>query len=270
MTQQVSYKNFGGTAPENYERHFVPVIPAPLAADLMETAAIQPGEHVVDVACGTGIVSRLAAERVGATGRVVGVDISPGMLEVARSVPAPAGASIEWREANAEALGLPDESFDLVVCQLGLMFVADRSAAVQEMRRVLSPGGRVAINVAGTIPRPFEIMGEALARHIEPDLAGFVGAVFSLDDPAEVEGLLRDAGFSMVNVETTTMTLRLPPPQDFLWQYITATPLAAVVAAADDEARESVENEVVAQWQEFVEAGVLVVRQPIVVATART
>lgn len=86
------------------------------------------------------MVSRLAAERVGATGSVVGVDVNPAMLGVARSTPAPpGGASITWREANAEALPLPDASFDVVLCQLGLMFVADRSAALREMRRVLAP-----------------------------------------------------------------------------------------------------------------------------------
>ncbi len=143
-SQQVDHTIFGGTAAENYERYFVPVIPAPLAANLIETAVPRPGEHVLDVACGTGVLTRLAAQRVSTAGRVVGVDLTRGMLDVARSIPAPPGASIEWREGNAEGLPLPDESFDLVLCHLGLMFVTDRSAAVREMRRVLSCGGRAA------------------------------------------------------------------------------------------------------------------------------
>ncbi len=269
MSQQVDYKIFGGTAAENYERYFVPVIPAPLAADLIETAAPLSGEYVLDVACGTGVLTRLAAQRVGTAGRVVGVDLTPGMLDVARSIPAPPGASIEWREAKAEALPLPDESFDLVLCQLGLMFVADRLAAVREMRRVLSSGGRLAINVPGTITRVFEIMAEALAHHIRPDLAGFVRSVCSLHDPSQLDGLLRGAGFHDVTVETTTKTLRLPPPADFLWQYIHATPMAAFVAEADDDRREKLERDVVAQWQDFVDHGSLVVDLPILTATAR-
>lgn len=135
-------------------------------------AALQPGERVVDGACGTGVVSRLAAERVGATGSVVGVDVNPAMLGVARSAPAPPGASIDWREANAEALPLPDASFDVVLCQLGLMFVADRSAALREIRRVLAPGGRVAITVPGTMEPLMEAMAESLARNIDPAWPG--------------------------------------------------------------------------------------------------
>lgn len=268
MSQQVSYKAFSANAAENYERYFVPVIPAPLAADLVDRAALRPGEHVVDVACGTGVVTRLAAQRVGGTGRVVGVDVNGAMLEVARSIPAPAGAPIEWREATAEALPYPDESFDAALCQLGLMFVADRAAAVREVRRVVSAGGRVALNVPGAEPRLFEIMGQALARHITPDLAGFVAAVFSLHDPSEVEGLLRDAGLVDVTVEATTKTLRLPPPAEFLWQYVHATPMGALVGEGDDR-WEKVERDVVAQWQEFVDDGGLVLEQPVVVATAR-
>lgn len=266
--QKPFYKDFGGTAPENYERYFVPVIPAPLAADLVEMARILPGEHVLDVGCGTGVVSRLAAQAAGPTGRVVGTDPTPGMLEVAASIPAPPGTSIEWRQAPAESLPLPDESFDLVLCQLALMFVADRPAALREMRRVLSTGGRVAINVPGKTPRLFEIMEGALARHVSPELAHFVGAVFCLQDPAEVDSLLADAGFRDINVEVTTKTLRLPPPADFLWQYVYATPMGAVVAACEDDRWEKVERDVVAEWQQYVEGGNLVLHQPIVVATA--
>lgn len=269
MSQQVGYKIFTGTAAENYERYFVPAIPAPLAADLIETAAPLPGEYVLDVACGTGVLTRLAAQQVGTGGRVVGVDLTPGMLEVARSIQAPPGASIEWREANAEALPLPDGSFDLVLCQLGLMFVADRPAAVREIHRVLSPGGRVAINVPGPMTRVFEIMGEALGRHIAPDLAGFLQVICALHDPSALDGLLRAAGFLDVTVETTTKTLRLPPPADFLWQYISATPMAALVAEVDAERREKLENDVVAQWQAFVDRGSLVLDLPILTATAR-
>lgn len=263
-----SYTDFGGTAPENYERYFVPVIPAPLAADLVERARILPGEHVLDVGCGTGVVARLAAQVTGPTGRVVGTDPTPGMLAVAASIPPPPGTSIEWRQAPAESLPLPDESFDLVLSQLALMFVSDRPAALREMRRVLSTGGRVAINVPGKMTRLFEIMEEGLACHVGPELAQFVGAVFCLHDTDEIETLLAGAGFRDINVEVVTKTLRLPPPVDFLWQYVHATPMGAVVAACEDDRWEKVERDVVAQWQQFVEDGVLAIHQPIVVATA--
>src|SRR5918999_3106865 len=115
MTQQTSFEHFGGSAPENYERFFVPVIAAPLATELIDIAALRVGERVLGVACGTGVVARLAAERVGATGTVAGIDLNPGMLEVARSVTPPI-MTIEWHETSVEAMPLPDEAFDVVLC----------------------------------------------------------------------------------------------------------------------------------------------------------
>ena len=142
MPQHNFYEAYGGSAPENYERYFVPVIGTPLATDLIDIATLRPGERVLDVACGTGVVARLAAERVGTTRTVAGIDINPGMLTVARSV-TPPGMSIEWYETSAEAIPLPDEAFDVVLCQLGLQFVSDKLAALREMRRVLAPNGRL-------------------------------------------------------------------------------------------------------------------------------
>jgi ubiquinone/menaquinone biosynthesis C-methylase UbiE len=161
MPQHNFYEAYGGSAPENYERYFVPVIGTPLATDLIDIATLRPGERVLDVACGTGVVARLAAERVGTTGTVAGIDINPGMLTVARSV-TPPGMSIEWYETSAEAIPLPDEAFEVVLCQLGLQFVSDKLAALREMRRVLAPNGRLVIKVVGPTPRIFIILAEAL------------------------------------------------------------------------------------------------------------
>ena len=108
-------------AAENYEKNVVTYSTGPFAAILLEHADPQPGEHVVDIACGTGVVARQTAPRVGAAGTVVGVDINPAMLAVARARPAPAGAAIDWREGSALALPVPDNAFDLVLCQAGLL-----------------------------------------------------------------------------------------------------------------------------------------------------
>ena len=89
----VSYRNFTGTGAENYQRYFVPAIATPVSVDLLRTADLQPGERVLDVACGTGLIARLAAEQVGPTGSVTGVDIAPDMIDVAKATPAPVGAA---------------------------------------------------------------------------------------------------------------------------------------------------------------------------------
>src|SRR5262245_6199314 len=105
---------------------------------LADAVRIRPGERVLDVACGTGVLARQAASRVGSEGSVAGVDPSPGMLAVAKRL-APA---IAWRQGTAEALPFEDGSFDAVVSQFGMMFFADRGRAIREMLRVLIPGGR--------------------------------------------------------------------------------------------------------------------------------
>ena len=115
-----------GDMAENYERYFVPAIFQPWAMDLLDGIKPQRGERVLDVACGTGIVSRLVAERVGLSGKLIGLDINPGMLAVAGSA-TPAGAPIEWRQGNAEDLPFPDEAFDLVLCQQGLQFFPNKA-----------------------------------------------------------------------------------------------------------------------------------------------
>lgn len=268
MSIHVSYKTYGGSAPENYDRYFVPAIGAPLATALVRLAALRPSERVVDVACGTGVVARLAAERVGATGSVVGVDVNPGMLRVARAV-TPPGMAIEWHEASAEALPLPDDAFDVVFCQLGLQFFPEKLAALREMRRVLTPGGRLFVNVPGLIPPVFATFAEALSRHVNPETAAFMNLVFSLHDTGQMHDLMDGAGFSDVAVQSTARTLRLPAPADFLWQYLNSTPLADAVAQLDRKGREALERDVVEGWQAFVVDGALMLQLDNVVGTAR-
>ncbi len=268
MAEQHFGKAYGGNPPANYERFFVPAIGAPLAADLLRLASLRPGERVLDVACGTGVVARLASQQVGDTGTVVGLDVNPGMLAVARSA-TPPGLPVEWHEASAAAMPLPDASFDVVLCQMGLQFMPDKPAALREMRRVLARGGRLILNVPGPTPRLFTIMGEALERHIGAEAAGFVNHVFSLHDTAEIQNLVSGTGFHNVSVKSDTKPLRLPAPEEFLWQYVHSTPLAGAVAQVDDDLRGSLERDVVAKWEEFVEDRALVLQVRVVVATAR-
>ena len=268
MSKQRFDEVHGVTLPENYERFFVPAIGAPLAADLVREAEVRSGDRVLDVACGTGIVARLASDQVGTTGTVAGLDINPGMLEVARSS-SPPGGSIEWYEASADAMPLPDESFDAVLCQLSLQFFADQLSALREMLRVLVQNGRLALSVPGPAALIFDTLSDAMERHISPQAAGFVRQVFSLHDTTEIEGLMGKAGFRDVEVGGRMRTLRLPPAEEFLWQYVQSTPLSQEVSHADEEAREALESEVLPKWQRLEDDGVLLCQQRIVVANAR-
>jgi len=122
-------------AAELYERYVARYILGPWAPSLVDAAGLATGERALDVACGTGVVARIAAQRVGPAGHVVGVDLNPGMIAVARSVPAPIGAPIEWLERSALDLRLEDAKFDVVLCQQGLQFFPDKALALREMRR---------------------------------------------------------------------------------------------------------------------------------------
>ncbi|WP_162916760.1 class I SAM-dependent methyltransferase [Dongia deserti] len=266
MTQQVYGKTFGGNPAENYQRFFVPAIGASVAEDLMEVARLKPGERVLDVGCGTGVVTRLAAERVGVAGTVAGLDVNPGMLAVARSQ-TPPDISIDWYEATAESMPLPDEAFDVVLCQMALQFIPNKLAALREMRRVLD-GGRALVTVPGPKPPLFAIMTDALARHLGPEAASFGDLVFSMHDVDELSELMRSAGFRRVDVQAKSKSLRLPAPSDFLWQYIDSTPIAEMAAQASKAKRDALERDVCAQWQEFVVDGAMRLQVGMTTATA--
>jgi ubiquinone/menaquinone biosynthesis C-methylase UbiE len=248
----------------NYERYFVPAIGAPLAQDLIEVAELRHGEHVLDVACGTGVVTRLAAERVG-DGAVAGVDVNPGMLGIARKVAA--DTPIEWHEASAETLPLRDASFDLVLCQMGLQFIPDRSRALREMWRVLRPGGRLALNVPGPTPPLFTVLEQSLRRHIGPEAAGFIATVFSLHDVEEISELLQAAGFTDVIAHSERRALHVPPAEDFLWQYVYSTPLAEAANELDEDQHARLQEEIVAGWEPFAEEDGLLLEVEVVSAT---
>ncbi len=267
MTRQAYSESFGRSPAENYQRYFVPSIGAPVAEDLIGVAGLRPGQRVVDVACGTGVVTRLAAERVGAAGSVAGLDVNPAMLAVARSQ-TPPDLSIEWCEASAEAMPLPDGSFDVALCQMGLQFVPNKLAALREMRRLLDGGGRAVITTPGPKPTIFAIMTEALARHISPEAASFSDHVFSLHEVEEISDLMRSAGFRDVDVRATPKTLRLPPPAEFLWQYIFSTPMAEAANRAGEAKRDALEREVCRQWQAFVADGSMLLEVGMTTATA--
>jgi ubiquinone/menaquinone biosynthesis C-methylase UbiE len=140
-----------GSTAELYQRYLVPAITAKWAADLLDRAQRGAGEAVLDIACGTGVVALLAAKRM-ASGHVIGLDLNPAMLAVARGLPTE-GAPISWVEGSALDLPFPSDTFDLVLCQLGLQFFPDQGRALREMRRVLRASGRAALSVFSPIER---------------------------------------------------------------------------------------------------------------------
>ncbi|MGH2550465.1 MAG: methyltransferase domain-containing protein, partial [Thermomicrobiales bacterium] len=212
---------------------------------LVEIAGIKPGDRVLDVACGTGVSTRVAAERAGVTGRVVGLDFSAAMLGIARELPPAAGADIEWIEANALSMPLPDASFNVAICQQGLQQIPDRVAALREIRRVLEPASRF----VGCVWGPLEgnpgmhALVQALGRHVSPAAADNRRAPFALSDSENLRGLLVEAGFRDVQIQTLTIIAGFTSSDDQVDGEFEATPLSTV-AGVTVEMRDAIRRDV--------------------------
>ena len=246
-------------------RYFV----GPWAPGLVELAGLQQGERVLDLACGTGLVARLAAPAVGTTGRVTGLDINAGMLAAARSLSPPPGAAITWVQGNAQAMDLPDTSFDVILCQQGLQFFPDKPAALREMRRVLVPGGRVLMSVWKSAG-PYNVaVADALERHAGVETATRYRASRVVPDAHALRRLLVDAGFRAVEVRASAMTMRLPALESFVLGHLAGNPVAGAVAALSDEQRAALAKDVKGALDAYADGDGVAVPDEINVAMAR-
>lgn len=195
-------------AAEIYDTFFVPALFGEWAGPLCQAAGIAPGQHVIDVACGSGATTRAACAAAGRSGKVVGLDRNDGMLAVARK----RCPEARFVEARAEAMPFPDDGFDAVLCQFGLMFFDDRFAALCEMRRIARPGACVALSVwdrAETSPG-YARMIALLDRLFGPGVADALRAPFVLGERADLVDILSRAGMADARITTRAGTARFP------------------------------------------------------------
>lgn len=229
-----------GDSAELYERYLVPAVTLPWAIDLVDRVGVAPGDRVLDVACGTGVVARVAAARAGRDGRVAALDVNPGMLAVARSLAPARGARIEWFEGSVLALPFDDGGFAVVLCQLGLQFFPDQLAALHELRRVLTPGGRVGASVFTGIER--NPAAHALSHALDRDLGEYASRAkrheHSLAQVDELRALFADSGFAEVGVETVERSFRFASAEQWVRIQFAATPLAALLTDREPSERE--------------------------------
>jgi SAM-dependent methyltransferase len=208
MNQTASPRN----PAEIYEEMFVPALFGQWGPVIAELAAIRPGDKVLDVACGTGVLACAAADRAGPAGQVTGLDANPGMLAVARRK----SGMIDWKDGRAEALPFADASFDAVVSQFGFMFFDDQPAALREMMRVLRPGGRLAVAVWDDLDHApgYAILARLLEDLFGRRIADAFRAPFVLGDETKLRGICNAAGLVNADILSRSGTLRFASLED--------------------------------------------------------
>jgi ubiquinone/menaquinone biosynthesis C-methylase UbiE len=198
-------------AAEYFEAHFVPAMFSAWAPILLDAGGVSQGQRVLDVACGTGIVARVAADRMAGVGEVTGLDLNSSMVKVARRL----RPDLDWQEGDATDMPFPDASFDVALCQAGLMFFPDPVGALCEIQRVLVSGGRSAVLVWGE-SAGYESIAQLLEGTSGKQIAGIFRAPFSMANPSNVCALFAKAGFDSARSEAHEIPARFPSVEAFL------------------------------------------------------
>lgn len=243
--------HFTGSIPENYDRHLGPVLFEPYARDVARRLPAGEGTRVLEVACGTGIVTRHLRERLPAGARLVATDLNQPMIDHARRR-LEGVRGIEWQQADACALPFPDKSFDAVVCQFGLMFVPDKPLALRQARRVLADGGTLLLSTWDSLERNAfaKAAHEKIASFFPSDPPTFYQVPFSLWDTGALKEMAAGAGFTDVRIEPVAFQGESPSASDLAMGLVEGNPVAGMIRERK-----------VAQVSEIIEAVAAVVAQ---------
>lgn len=239
---------------ETYEERFVPALFRQWVDPVLQAATVGPGDRVLDVACGTGVVARAAAERVVPDGTVIGVDLNPAMLAVARRV----APGIDWRQGDVAALPLSDHTFDVVICQAAIFFFPEPTGALSEMRRVTRPGGRVVVQAFSSLSAQpaYGPWVDLVERYAGPDAAEVLGTYWTHGDLEIMRSRFADAGLHVTTANEHTRPAYFPNIETMVLTEVNATPLRDRLDQADLDLILAESHEVLGQ---FVQDGQLVI-----------
>ena len=253
------------SAAEVYDEFFLPALFAAWPPEVVAAAELRTGQRVVDVACGTGVLALEAARATSPGGQVVGVDLNPGMLAVARRK----APEIDWQRAPAEALPFDTESFDAAISQFGLMFFQDKRQAIAQMWRVIRPGGRLAIAVWDSLENTpgYAAITRLLARLFGDDIAALLKAPYSLGDPDALRSLLATAGVTAPEVHRLQGAAQFPSIRSWMHTDVRGWTLADKL---DDQQYEQLVLEAERELHSFVALdGSVRFDHPALIASAR-
>jgi ubiquinone/menaquinone biosynthesis C-methylase UbiE len=236
---------FDGSIPENYDRYLGPVLFEPYALDLAGRVDTEAAADVLELACGTGILTRQLRRRLSVSSRLVATDLNDPMLQYARAK-SDQNEGIEWKQADACALPFPDSSFDVVACQFGLMFVPDKVAALREMHRVLRPNGLLIFNVWDAIKLNdlARIAHHTVTRLFPTNPPTFYEVPFCLHDQAALKEMVLTAGFHGIDLSIVSKVGESPSSRDAAQGLVYGNPLITAIREQDVVDADTVVSEI--------------------------
>ena len=236
---------FSGPIPANYDKYLGPILFEPYALDLAGRLKNHALKQVLEIACGTGRVTRHLVQLLNENGHLVATDLNPDMMKVAQEKVV--DPRVEWKLADAQDLPFPDESFDHIICQFGVMFFPDKKLAFSEAWRVLKPGGFYLFNTWGSkednskIAVVREVMDE-LFREENPDYLN--KGPYSFFDEHEIRTWMELAGFKRVKIERVKKTSAFNDLESFINGFFVSSPLSAYLSGKDPQVRAEIRNRI--------------------------
>lgn len=240
---------------EAYEKYLVPVIFAPGARELIQFSGLKPGDKILDLACGTGIVARIAHQCMDAQGSIKGLDINESMLEVAKDTSKTLSPPIAWYQGDATHLPFEENSLDIVFCQQALQFFPDRSQVLQEILRMLKPGGKAAVSVLRSLEKNpgYKILAGLLDRHVGKEAGTMMRSPFP---PWEKDRLLNEftqEGFKNLRLRISIGSVRYPSPEEFLKQEAASSPLSGPLSEINPEVKDQLVSELTQALRDYID-----------------
>ncbi|HSP45500.1 MAG TPA: methyltransferase domain-containing protein [Chthoniobacterales bacterium] len=262
---------FAGTIPAAYDRYLGPILFQPYAVEMAGRLDVPANGSVLEVACGTGILTRILRDHLPGSTRLVATDLNEPMMRNAAQKFS-GGDAVEWQQADASNLPFGDQSFDAVVCQFGIMFVQDKPLCAREARRVLKPGGVFLFNVWDSMEHNHlgRIAHETITSFFEKDPPAFYQVPFGYHDQGEIKRLLEDAGFRDVRMEVIAKVGGASRPEDAAQGLVHGNPVAVAITERDPSLLPVITSAVAAALKkQFGKAAVRAPMRAIVVEAGR-